>query len=113
MLHPVSLSSSFCRQKGLRQSLLWFNSFRRGLGTGRPLLNDIPIQSGRSCVEQESRDPDDCPLHRFRSQLIGTNLPNIAADFVIIILPVRVIWQLKLSMLRRIELICIFLLAFM
>lgn len=47
-----------------------------------------------------------------RSKLIGINIPNIAADFAIIILPVQVIWQLKLSMLRRTGLTCIFLLAF-
>ncbi|GAW17543.1 hypothetical protein ANO14919_070010 [Xylariales sp. No.14919] len=46
-----------------------------------------------------------------RAFLIGSNVPNILADAVIIILPMPLLWGLKLSLLRKLGLIALFLVA--
>lgn len=47
-----------------------------------------------------------------RTWLIGTNVPNILVDVVIICAPMPLIWRLKLSWWRKVSLCGIFLLAF-
>jgi hypothetical protein len=43
--------------------------------------------------------------------VIGSNVPNIIADAVIIILPMPLLWSLKLSVMRKLGLIALFLVA--
>lgn len=45
--------------------------------------------------------------------VIGSNVPNILADAVIIALPLPLLWSLKLSTLRKLGLIALFLVAAM
>lgn len=47
-----------------------------------------------------------------RYWLIGNNVPNILADFIMIIMPLRLIWDLKLSIPRKLGLCLTFVLAF-
>ncbi|KAL9600847.1 MAG: hypothetical protein Q9219_002889 [cf. Caloplaca sp. 3 TL-2023] len=46
-----------------------------------------------------------------RTWLIATNVPNIVIDFGIILLPMHLVWRLKLSIARKIGLTAIFLLG--
>ena len=43
--------------------------------------------------------------------VIGTNVPNIIADAAIIMLPMPLIWKLQLSVMRKVGLVVVFLLA--
>ncbi|KAI0433454.1 hypothetical protein F5Y09DRAFT_298967 [Xylaria sp. FL1042] len=43
--------------------------------------------------------------------VIGSNVPNILADAVIIVLPLPLLWSLKLSTMRKLGLIALFLVA--
>ncbi|KAI1292424.1 hypothetical protein F5Y03DRAFT_21751 [Xylaria venustula] len=43
--------------------------------------------------------------------VIGSNVPNILADTVIIVLPIPLLWSLKLSSIRKLGLIALFLVA--
>ncbi|KAI2462840.1 hypothetical protein F4781DRAFT_418771 [Annulohypoxylon bovei var. microspora] len=43
--------------------------------------------------------------------IIGSNVPNILADTMIIALPIPMLWNLKLSLLRKLGLIALFLVA--
>ncbi|KAI1377812.1 hypothetical protein F4677DRAFT_413630 [Hypoxylon crocopeplum] len=43
--------------------------------------------------------------------VIGSNVPNILADTMIIILPMPLLWSLKLSLVRKLGLIALFLVA--
>ncbi|XXH01793.1 hypothetical protein Hte_008154 [Hypoxylon texense] len=43
--------------------------------------------------------------------VIGSNVPNILADAVIIVLPMPLLWSLKLSLMRKLGLIALFLVA--
>ncbi|KAJ2973277.1 hypothetical protein NUW58_g8977 [Xylaria curta] len=43
--------------------------------------------------------------------VIGSNVPNILADAVIIVLPLPLLWSLKLSVMRKLGLIALFLVA--
>ncbi|KAI1155361.1 hypothetical protein F4825DRAFT_408305 [Nemania diffusa] len=43
--------------------------------------------------------------------VIGSNVPNIFADAVIIVLPLPLLWSLKLSLVRKLGLIALFLVA--
>lgn len=45
--------------------------------------------------------------------VIGSNVPNIFADAVIIVLPLPLLWSLKLSLVRKLGLIALFLVAAM
>jgi hypothetical protein len=45
--------------------------------------------------------------------IIGSNVPNIVADAVIIALPIPMFWSLKLSLTRKLGLIALFMVAAM
>lgn len=45
----------------------------------------------------------------YRAWLMGTNVVNIAIDFGILLLPVPLVWSLKLSIPRRVSLVGVFL----
>lgn len=45
--------------------------------------------------------------------VIGSNVPNIIADGLIILLPIPLVWSLKLSPTRRLGLIALFFVAAM
>lgn len=47
-----------------------------------------------------------------RDWQIGNNVPNILADIIIILMPMRLVWNLKLSTMRRLGLCVTFLIAF-
>ena len=43
--------------------------------------------------------------------VIGTNVPNIIADAAVIILPIPLVWKLQLSVMRKVGIVVVFLLA--
>ena len=55
----------------------------------------------------------DRPAHRVSSLgfAIGTNLPNILADMIIVAMPIALVWRLYLPLSRRIGLCVVFCLA--
>ena len=47
----------------------------------------------------------------YAKYLVGTAVPNVTTDFVILVLPVSMVWQLQLSKRRKIALCGVFLLG--